>query len=192
MKTRFIGLSCYIFCIFVVLVLGCARPPIAEMENAREVVFRAENDNNASQYAAGTLARARDALQRMQTEADNKRYDAAKTNAAEAISLAERAINEGRLGAERARENSDNLVTELRSDIEETERNVNGARYSLMDLDYDTLDREIVNAHDQADRAEVSQTNGRYQEAADIARDVRSNLVNINNRVANAAVIRKK
>ena len=186
--------SIHIFCILLVLVLvlGCEKPPTEEMDNAREAVFRAENDVNAPVYATNTLNRARAALQLMQDEADNKRYDSAKNNAAEAILLAERAINEGKLGADRAKDEAASLVSGLRPEIVETERNVNGARYSLLDLDYNSLERDIINAHEAADRAESSEAEGRYQSAIDIARNVRSDLSAINGKVAGAATTRKK
>jgi hypothetical protein len=182
----------YIACLAAVLVLGCAKPPLAEMESAREAVFRAENDANAALYAAGSLARARDALRRMNEEADSKRYDAARMHAAEAITAAEKAIVDGRSGAGRAGDESASIISSLRPEIEETTRNVNGARYSQMALDYDALDRELTNAHADADRAEAGQAEGRYQEAADIARGVRSDLLSINQRVASAVSARKK
>lgn len=182
----------YILGILLVLFVGCAKPPLAEMENAREQVFRAENDPDAVMFAGSTLERARSSLRRMQEESDNKNYEAAKVHATEAIASAERAIAEGRLGASRAREEAAALLSNLRPEIEETERNVNGARYSNLDLDYNDLERGISNAHDSADRAEASQANGRYQDAMSIARDVRSDLNGINDKVANAATLRKK
>ena len=188
MKLRFI----YIVCVFLVFVLGCAKPPLAEMESAREAVFRAENDADTAQYASGSLARARDALRRMQEDADSKRYDAARTNAAEAIAAAEKAIVDGRVGADRARNEAASLVSSLRAEIEETSRNVNGARYSQLNLDYNALDREIRNAYNSADQAETDQAMGRYQEALEKARVVRADLSSINQRVAGAAPSRKK
>jgi len=182
----------YTFCILLVLVIGCAKPPIAEMESAREAVFRAENNADAVQYASGTLARARDSLRRMQDEADNKRYDAARTHAADAISAAERAIADGRAGAQRAGVESAAIVSSLRSEIDETSRNVNGARYSRLPLDYNALDRAIVDAHSTADLAEVDQAVGRYQQAMDRARVVRSDLADINQKITNATTGRKK
>ena len=192
MKTKLI----FFLFIILVLVLGCAKPPLEEMQEAREAVFRAENDANAAQFAGGTLSRARDAIRQMESEADSKRYDSARTFASEAIATAERAIAEGRTGAERdgerVRAESDSLVSGLRTEIEETSINVNGARYSLMDLDYDALDRTIVNAHNNADRAEADQAAGRYQDASDTARSVRSELANVNQMVARAAPAGKK
>ncbi|MCL2804545.1 MAG: DUF4398 domain-containing protein [Treponema sp.] len=188
MKIRLI----YIVCIMLVLVLGCAKPPIAEMDNAREAVFRALNDPDAALHSSSTLDRAMDTLSRMQDEADNKRYDAAKTYAAEAVALADKAIADGRLAASRTRSDSGTLVTDLRTAIEDTQRNVNGARYSQLALDYDALDRDIIRAHEGADRVETSQADGKHQEAIDIARGVRADLVRINDRVAGAASARKK
>jgi hypothetical protein len=182
-----------IFLIFLLLLLitGCAKPPIAEMDSAREAVFRAENDANAVQYGSSSLARARDALRRMQTEFESKRYDAAKTHAAEAIAAAERAIADGRSGAVRARDEASSMIAGLNQEIEETNRNVSGARYSQLDLDYETLDRGIRNAYISSDQAEAAHAEGRFQDALNSAMDVRSTLSNINQMVANAVTRRK-
>jgi len=184
--------SIYICLILAVLLIGCAAPPVAEMDSAREAVFRAENDPNAVQYAGSTLARARDSLRRMQDEADSKRYDAAKTHAADAIAAAEKAIADGRAGALRAGGETDNIITTLRTEIVDTERNVNGARYSNLALDFDSLDRRIVDAHNTTDQAEADQSAGRFDQAMDRARVVRSDLADINQTVAGAASTRKK
>ena len=185
-------LPVYILFIVMVLIMGCAKPPEAEMQNAVEAVFRAENDPNAALYASSTLLRARAALQQMHAESDNKRYDAAKTYALEAITLAERAIQDGQTGAARVMEESASLVGNLRYEIEETERNVNGARYSQLDLDYNQLDKDIIGAHESADRVESNQANGNYQDALQGAKDLRADLANINQKIAGAVVIKKK
>jgi vacuolar-type H+-ATPase subunit D/Vma8 len=182
----------YIFCVITVLFLGCAKPPVEEMERAREAVFKAENNADAVQYASGTLARARDAIKRMEMEADSKNYEAAKTHAAEAIAAAEKAIADGRSGAQRAGVEADSLISGLRVEIDETTRNVAGARYSQLALDYNALDNAIVNAHNTVDQAEIDQAMGRNQEALDKARRVRTDLNDINQKVANAATTRKK
>ncbi|MCL2440679.1 MAG: DUF4398 domain-containing protein [Treponema sp.] len=182
----------YILVIVSILLIGCEQPPLTEMENAREAVFRAENDSNAVEYAGGTLARARDSLRRMQEEADNKRYDAARTYASDAISTADRAIAEGRIAAQRVGGESDSLISTLRDEIEETFRNVNGARYSQLNLDYDSLDRTIMDAYNTADQAEADQAAGRHQQALDRARVVRSDLSDVNQSIAAAASARKK
>jgi len=182
----------YIFCIILVLVLGCAKPPAEEMQRAREAVFKAENDQNAVQYASDTLARARDAIKRMETEADSKNYENAKTSAAEAIAAAEKAINDGKVNAQRSGEEAKSLLSGLRTEIDETTRNVASARYSQLALDYNAIDKSIVNAHNMTDQAEVDQTMGRNQDALDKAKAVRANLNEINQKVAGAATRKKK
>jgi hypothetical protein len=191
-KGAFMKLKYILFaCVLLTLVLGCARPPIAEMDNARNVVFMAENDPDAVLYGSSSLTRARASLRRMQENADSKRYDAAKVSAAEAIAAAERAIADGRAGAVRAREEAAALLSSLNSEIEETSRNVNGARYSNLDLDYDDLDRGIRNAYNAVDQAEIDQAEGRYQDALDRARGIRSDLSDINQRIADAVTRNK-
>jgi len=187
MKFRYIP----VVCVILALVAGCAKPPLAEMESAREAVFRAENDANAAQFAASSLARARDALRLMESEADSKRYDAAKTHAMEAIAASEKAIADGQAAAVRARDEAASLLSNLRPEIEDTSRNVNGARYSQLDLDYDQLDSEISKAYDVTDSAENDQAQGRYQDAIDKAMEVRSDLSGINQRVSGAVTRRK-
>jgi len=183
----------YICCILLAFILvGCAQPPVAEMDKAREAVFKAENDPYAVQYANTALARARESLRKMQDEADSKRYDAAKTHALDAISAAEKAIADGRAGAQRAGGQADALITTLRAEIDETSRNVNGARYSNLALDYTALDKAIADAHTTTDQAEVDQAAGRFDQAQDRARVVRSDLAEINQKVANAVIKRKK
>jgi hypothetical protein len=177
--------------ILPVLVLGCAKPPLAEMDNAKEAVLKAENDANAVQYARGTLTRAQDALKRMQSEADAKRYDAAKTNAAEAITAAERAISEGAAAAARVREESASALVGLKQEIDETGRAVASARYAQMPLDYSDFDNRIRNDYAMEEQAQADQAAGRYQNALDKGRAVRADLFDINQRIS-GAVTRKK
>jgi len=182
----------YIFCIALVLFMGCAKPPTEEMDRAREAVFKAENDANAVQYAPGTLARAKDAIKRMEMEADSKNYEAAKNLATEAINAAEKAINDGRANAQRSGEEAGSLISGLRGEIEDTTKNVASARYSQLPLDYNAFDKAIVNAHNTTDQAEADQVMGRNQEALEKAKAVRANLNDINQKIANAATGRKK
>jgi len=177
--------------IILALVLGCAKPPFAEMDSARGAVFMATNDAKAVQYASGTLARARASLNLMETEAEAKRYDAAKTHALEATALAEKAIADGQTGEARARQEAASALSSLRREVDETSRNVDGARNSRLDLDYNQLAREISNAYAVTDQAENDQSQGRYQNVLDKARSVRSDLYGINQKISGAVVRRK-
>jgi hypothetical protein len=183
----------YILCGFVVLTLlaGCAKPPIAEMDKAREKVLQAENDKDAVLYGGNSLKRAQDSLKRMEEEKDSKRYDAAKSSAQEAYDAAEKALADGKTGLARARSESENLIADLRPLIEETDRNINGARYNQLKLDFDQINRDFKNAKDNAEQAENDQANNKYQEAVEKGRSARVTLSSINQQIADA-IPRKK
>lgn len=181
-------------CILLIFALGCAKPPLAEMDSARDAVFRAETDADAAQYGASSLARARDAIKRMQVEADSKRYDAAKTHAAEAVSAAERAIAEGKAGASRAREEAAALLSGLRPAIAETEQGIRAAQAADLDLDYADLDQELDGARRDTQDAENALAGSQYQNAMEKGRNARAALGDINYKLTNAvtAVSQKK
>jgi len=187
MKLRYI----YIFCCFLILAAGCARPPIDKVNEAKEALQRAESNDNVLNYARDVLDRARKAIEDMSAAYNSKRYDTAKNHADRAIDLAKEAIDEGNKRAAMAREEAAALLSALKPEIEETSRNVNGARYSLLALDYNALDEGIKNAYNVTDQAEVDQAMGRYNDALEKGRSVRANLANINSLVANAVPRRK-
>ena len=197
-----------LICILIAIsffTIGCESPPLEEAANAREVVFMAGSDKNVTDFASDTLAHAREALGRMEDALESKQYQAAKTHAAQAVAAAERAIAEGRLGAESNRREtvvaddtspialtSIEASAKVQEEIDETLRDINGARYSLMDLDYDSLDLRIARAYSLADQAEADILAGRYQAALDKIREIREELARINLLIANAATLRKK
>lgn len=184
----------FVICILAVLVLNCAKPPIEEMDSAREAVLRAENDKEASQYAGNSLAKARDALKKMEDEANSKRYDAARTYAAEAFAAAEKAIADGKTGAARAREQAASMLDGLAPAIDEAEHNLNAAGAAGIDLDYQQLNIELDGARRNLDLAEADSEMGRYQDAVDRGRDARVSVGGVNQQISNAstAVSRKK
>jgi hypothetical protein len=169
------------------LIAGCAKPPTEEMNNAVEAVTRAENDNDAVIYAANSIARARDALGRMNTEAASKRYDAAKSYAAEAIAIAERAIEEGRAGAARARDEAEALVSELPPLITETEQGINAAKKAGLPLDFESINNGFDTACRNADQARSALSSDRYDDALKFGRSARSDLNGITQQLSNAA-----
>ena len=176
------------------LILGCATPPTDEMNNAIEAVTRAENDADAVLYGSISLDRARDTLRRMQTEANSKRYNIAKTLAGEAVAAADRAIAEGQAGSARAREEAAALLAGLRPMIAETGQNLNSARSVGLLVDYTELDREFDDACFKTDQAEIALAEKQYQNAMEKGRSARADLSDINQKLAGAAisVARKK
>jgi hypothetical protein len=180
--------------VLAMLAMGCAKPPTAEMNNATEAVTRAENDSNAVTYAGGSVARARDALTRMNAEATAKRYDSARSYAAEAIAAADRAINDGRAGAERARSEAANFIAELKPLLAETEQGINAARAARLPLDFNSINNEFDTARANTAQAETAYNGSRYGEAIDRGRAARVGLNSINQQLSTAtlAVTRKK
>ena len=176
------------------LILGCTTPPTEEMNKAIEAVTRAGNDADAVLYGAGSLARARDALTKMQAEANSKRYNAAKTLAGEAIAAADKAIADGQTGAARASEEAASLLADLKPMIAETGQSINSARSKGLVLDYIELGQEFDAARLNTDQAEIALAGKQYQDALEKGRNARAGLSDINNKLAAAAFIvsRKK
>jgi hypothetical protein len=187
MKTTSKILMCAVV-VLAALVMGCAKPPTEEMNNATEAVTRAENDYDAVTYAGNSVSRAKDALARMNQEAAAKRYDAAKSYAAEAIAAAERAITEGRAGAARARDEASALVSQLKPMIEETEQGIEAARAAKLPLDFPAIDRDFDTAQYNTDEAQSALNGKRYQTAIDRGRSARSGLNGINQQLSVAAL----
>jgi hypothetical protein len=173
---------------------SCAKPPTDEMNRATEAVSRAENDADAVLYAGNTLARARDSLKRMQAEANSKRYDAAKTYAAEAVTAADKAIADGRAAASRAKDEAAALVAELRPAIAETARSIDAAESAKLPLDFGAIGKELDSARFSTDVAQNALAANNYQDALSNGRTARAGISDINQKLSDAAlaVSRKK
>ena len=174
---------------FALILAACSTPPTEEMNRAYDAVIRAENDANAVLYAPNILIRARDALVRMEAEVDAKRYDAAKNFAAEAVSNAERAIAEGRAGAERAREEAANLINSLSGPLEETSNAVGTAGgMEGLELDFDTLLDDLDLTHQTYNEARQNLDADNFPDAIAEGQAVRSLLSDINAQLTEAAL----
>jgi hypothetical protein len=172
----------------VLLTGGCAKPPTEEMDAAKAAVTRAENNADAVTYAGNTLTRAREALNRMSVEADSKRYDAARSFAAEAVAAADKAVSDGRAGAARAREEASSLIALVRTGISETGNAIQAAQASgKLGLDYGVINRDFDTVRSTADQAEISLAGNNYQEALDKGRSARAGLSDINQKLSTAA-----
>jgi hypothetical protein len=179
-------------CVVVFPVLfwaGCAKPPLAEMDAAESAVIRAENDSDAAAFAGSSLARAREALDRMREEADSKRYDAAKNYAAEAVAAANKAISDGRAASARTREEAAALLATVKDSLEETGQAIDNAKgVENIDLDFNSVDNDFDTARRTTDQAELSLEGNRYQDSMEKSRTARGILGDISSKIAGAAV----
>jgi hypothetical protein len=194
MKNLLVVLAISFAVAVVLFAVGCAKPPTGEMDKAVDAVTRAENDADAVTYAGNTLLRAQDALTRMREEAGSKRYDSARSLAAEAVAAAEKAVSDGKSAAARAREDAAALLSGLKTTAAETESALNNARQQNMNLDGDALAGDLLSAKDTIDDAQRSFASGSYPDASSKGRTARSEMESIKAQIAEAAqaVSRKK
>jgi len=173
--------------VFILILAACATPPTEEMNRAHDAVIRAENDADAVSYAPTTLIRARDALVRMQAEAEARRFDAARNFASEAISNAERAIADGRIGAERARDEARRLLDSLSGPLAETEAAVDAAPGRALLLDFNALRGEMDLTRWTYEDARRDLQAANFEDAIAKGQIVRSSLSAINAQLTGAA-----
>jgi hypothetical protein len=172
------------------LVIGCAKPPAEEMENAEAALVRAENDPDAVAYGSPSIVRARDALANMRSEAAAKRYDSAKTYAQETISAAERAIADGRTGAQRARDEASSSLNGALSSLGETRRNIDAASGVVgIQLDFDGINGDYASARSQTDQAQSALNTADYKGSLEKSQAARSLLGDINAKISQASIV---
>jgi hypothetical protein len=159
------------------------------MDNATAAVARAENDPDVVMYAQSALSRAREMLNTMRTEADAKRYEEAKRLATDAVALAEKAIQDGRSAAVRARDEAANAIAVMESAISEADQTIENARGARQgNTNFEEVDRGFMDAKALADRARNANGEKRYREAIDGSSQVRSQLSAITSQIGQAAI----
>jgi len=87
---------------------------------------------------------------------------------------------------------SDFQASVLKEEIDDTSRNVAGAQYSQLVLDYNELERSLIKAYNTLDQAQNDSAAGRHQDAMNKAGVIRADLYDINQMVANAAARGRK
>jgi hypothetical protein len=184
-----ISLSIAGLLVLLALFAGCAKPPAEEMDAAAEAVTRAERDADAVLYGSSSLNRARQALSTMQSEAAAKRYDSAKSYAAEAVTAAERAIADGKTGAQRARDEATNLISGLRTTAADTEKNLEAAKtVPGIQLDFYALGVDLDSAKSLTDQAQSSLSGSNYQDAISKGQNARALFGDITTKVSQASI----
>ena len=178
----------------LVLLAGCSREPTEEMNKAEEAVARAENDPDAVSYSGNLIALAKESLDLMYEEANNKDYEATINHANNATTYAERAIDEGRSAAMRTRDEAQTIMSGLRTQMLDTEQRIDNAKAADLPLDFDTIDSEFNATQRTYDQAQSAMSGSRYQEAIFLSNNVKAGLNSINQKLGTSAmeVSRKK
>ena len=171
---------------------GCAKPPVEEVNNAEEAVAVAAGDNDAVKYAGNILSRANAAIENMHRELASKNYEAAKSFAAEAVSLAEMAIKEGKATAAKIQKDAEVAVSGLKPQINETQKLIDAAKDSGLSLDFNSIDHELDSTYQAMIQAKEALDEEEYADAIKIANSVRANLGLINRQLSETVTIERR
>jgi hypothetical protein len=182
----------------VLLTLGlfaCAKPPQAEIDAAKAAVAKAAASSDIVTYAPEALARAQDALSRMQTELTAKHYDKVKTLALEASAAAEKAVSEALANKEKVKADAAALIAAMKKALPEAEKTIAAAkRIPRTGLDFAALAKALAGAKSSLAAAEADQANGNFMAAWNKASGVQTALADGERTVSNAvqAATKKK
>jgi len=172
------------------LILGlfaCAKPPQAEIDAAKAAVAKAAANSDVVTYAPEALAKAQDALSRMQTELTAKHYDKVKTIALEASAAAEKAISDALANKEKVKADAAALIAAMKKAIPEAEKTVAAAkRIPRTGLDFAALAKALAGAKSSLAAAETDQANGNFMAAWNKASAVQTALADGERTVATA------
>jgi len=180
------------------LILGlfaCAKPPQAEIDAAKAAVAKAAANSDVVTYGPEALAKAQDALSRMQTELTAKHYDKVKTLALEASAAAEKAISEALANKEKVKADAAALIAAMKKALPEAEKTIAAAkRIPRTGLDFSALAKALAGAKTSLAAAEADQANGNFMAAWNKASAVQTSLADGERTVTNAvqAATKKK
>ncbi|MDR2481845.1 MAG: DUF4398 domain-containing protein [Spirochaetaceae bacterium] len=175
--------------ILIALFAACAKPPVEDMDNAAAAVSKAENDPDVIAYSQSDLTKARESLDDMRTEADAKRYDEAKRLAQEVIAIAERAIQNGRNAAVRTRDEAAAALIAMEAALSETTQTIENARTAKQrGIDFEEIDRDLMDARAAADDARNANSDKRYRDAINASSATRNKLSSITAKIGQVSI----
>lgn len=180
------------------LILGlfaCAKPPQAEIDAAKAAVAKAAASSDVVTYAPETLARAQDALSRMETELAAKKYDKVKTLALEASAAAAKALTDAAANKEKVKADAAALIAAMKKELPEAEKTINAAkRIPKTGLDFAALAKSLAAARSSIAEADADYANGNYMAAYTKATSVQTQVADGKKMVTDAvqAATKKK
>ena len=173
--------------LLVVGLFACAKPPQAEIDAAKAAVARAAANSDIVTYAPAALARAQDALSRMQTELTAKKYDKVKTLALEASAAAEKAGTEAIANKEKVKADAVALIAAMKKALPEAQKTVAAAkRIPKTGLNFTVLAKTLSDAKATLATADADYANGDFMAAWTKASGVQTALADGERTIANA------
>ena len=181
-------ISIIIISLALIFILGsCAKPPTAEVEEAKAAVAGAESNSDVQMYAADALAKAKDSLTRMKKELDAKKYDSARTLALEATKNAGEAVSSAKTAKERIKTSTSAVLGSLKNALIETEKALTEAKKIRgIKLDFTSSDAEIDAVRKALASAEIDFNAASYKTAAEKGESAQSRLSSLTKSISDA------
>jgi hypothetical protein len=171
----------------VLAIVSCAKPPLAEMDAATAAFAKAEADADTRAYAPDSLAKARDTISRMKSEADAKRYDAAKGLAKEATEASEKAIKDGASAKLKAKDDAAAAIQAAKTALADARNAFTGAKaVRRIKLDSKAVDLVLQDAAKDITAAEGDASKADYRAALTKAQGARTKLADILQKISEA------
>lgn len=183
----------------LVLVAGCAKPPTVEVESARQSIQEARSAD-AGEYAPQSLSGAEDALAALDAElkaqeekfALFRKYDQAKTMAANAQSAGKKAADDAAAAKERARQEATQLLEENKVALEETRGMLKKApRGKGTSMDMAAMQADLDGVAASLSEIESILMGGRYLEAKTKAEAARATIEQVRSEITMAMEMKK-
>ena len=184
-----------VFVGFLIALSSCAKAPTEEIEAAKAALARAESNADAREYAPDSIARAKSLVERMDAAVEEKEYESAKNLALEAVSAAEKVIEDGASAKEKARNDAAAAISSAKDLLSEVETSLTAAgKVRGIALDVSATEQELGSAAQEITSAESDFAKEAFTSAQTRAQNARSSLADIQRRIAGAvqAATRRK
>ncbi len=169
---------------------SCAQPPEAELKAAADALAAAKNAE-ADIYAPETYQSAQDTLNdanvKGDPESEQRDYEAALISAIRAKELADRAMQEAGVTMEQTRNEAQDLVTRLSTDLTDFRTALNNVpRGKGADADLDQLQSDLGQSEASLSDAKNSLNTGKFKDALGQARSAEDKLSQVQGAVQTA------
>lgn len=182
-----IAITAITIAIAIAVIASCAQPPEEEMAAARQAVQEAERNPDVPQYAPRPLEEARQLLSQMESAAENRQHDTARTLAGQARTTAQRAVQDATTAKDNARTRARAAITAATSSMEEAQNTLDNARgVSGVRLDFQAIRSDLDTQAREIAAAETAFGNDQFAEAESRAENARSSLSELVQRISDA------